>query len=161
MLVEVACYKVNHSKATFTDKIIAWWTSQYFIHKLNGEWRGGFSHVGIIVNGVMYETSPTLGNLSKVDHDRDHEQWEYIKIHIPNGNIFHLVEFLESQLGKPYDWLGITGFVLPFINDDDKKWFCSEYVITGLQMVDVPRVKHLRPSRSSPNKLVWTLMEYM
>lgn len=37
--------------------------------------------------------------------------------------------FAKQQLGKPYDWGGVFGFMAPNRNwQQDDKWFCSELV---------------------------------
>jgi len=41
-------------------------------------------------------------------------------------------EFLKDQLGKPYDWIGVADFAVPFIPDrnwrDESRWFCSDLI---------------------------------
>jgi len=59
--------------------------------------------------------------------------------------------FLKRQIGKPYDWLGILGFVFFNPNLESKnRWFCSELVFTAFQMAGVELLKNTHPSEVSP-----------
>jgi hypothetical protein len=40
--------------------------------------------------------------------------------------------FLDLQVGKKYDYLGLLGFVLDNGLNDHKRWFCSELADTFL-----------------------------
>lgn len=41
--------------------------------------------------------------------------------------------FLNDQIGKKYDFLGIMSFVLNRDWRDDQRWFCSELITSGLE----------------------------
>src|SRR6185312_12227496 len=47
--------------------------------------------------------------------------------------------FLESQLGKKYDWLGVVRFVsrTQLRPDAKEKWFCSELATAALAYVGI------------------------
>ena len=38
----------------------------------------------------------------------------------------------NEQVGKPYDWAGCVGIGIHRDLQDDKKWFCSEFVVAAL-----------------------------
>jgi len=60
-------------------------------------------------------------------------------------------EFLQRQLGKPYDWLGILGFPLRNWKLERKnRWFCSELVFTAFKQAGVELLKNTHPSEVSP-----------
>ncbi|WP_456459700.1 YiiX/YebB-like N1pC/P60 family cysteine hydrolase [Desulfurobacterium sp.] len=60
-------------------------------------------------------------------------------------------EFLQRQLGKPYDWLGILGFPLRNWKLESKdRWFCSELVFTAFKQAGVELLKNTHPSEVSP-----------
>ncbi len=62
-----------------------------------------------------------------------------------------IFEFAESQIGKPYDWLGILGFVLFNPNIESKnRWFCSELVFAAFKKAGVELLKNTHPSEVSP-----------
>jgi len=41
------------------------------------------------------------------------------------------MDFIRSQLGKPYDWTAIVGFILRENWADPAKWFCNELFEAG------------------------------
>lgn len=41
--------------------------------------------------------------------------------------------FLDSQVGKGYDWRGAFHFLTRSGSNNTERWFCSEYVFSGLQ----------------------------
>ena len=60
-------------------------------------------------------------------------------------------KFLQRQLGKPYDWLGILGFPLRSSKLERKdRWFCSELVFTAFKQAGVELLKNTHPSEVSP-----------
>ena len=59
--------------------------------------------------------------------------------------------FLNSQIGRKYDWLGILGFPLRNWKLESKsRWFCSELVFTAFQKAGVELLKNTHPSEVSP-----------
>ena len=59
--------------------------------------------------------------------------------------------FLQRQIGKPYDWPGILGFVFFNPNLESKnRWFCSELVFTAFKQAGVELLKNTHPSEVSP-----------
>ena len=42
-------------------------------------------------------------------------------------------DFVQAQIGKPYDKEGILGFIAGRTWDDPSAWFCSELVAAGLE----------------------------
>ncbi|ELZ6301321.1 hypothetical protein UXU72_001756, partial [Campylobacter coli] len=61
-------------------------------------------------------------------------------------------EFLYSQIGKKYDFLGILGF-FTFTKDSEDKWFCSEIIIRALQIGGLVKLGDMNAGSSSPNRL--------
>lgn len=62
-----------------------------------------------------------------------------------------IFNFAESQIGKPYDWWGILGFILFNPNIEKKnRWFCSELVFTAFKQAGVELLKNTHPSEVSP-----------
>ncbi len=62
-----------------------------------------------------------------------------------------IFEFANSQIGKPYDWLGILGFVFFNPNLESKnRWFCSELVFAAFKQAGVELLKNTHPSEVSP-----------
>ena len=58
---------------------------------------------------------------------------ELYKFYVSDEEYDQLQQFLESQLGKKYDWLAILSLGLFKRNwESSDKWICSEYLITAL-----------------------------
>ena len=56
------------------------------------------------------------------------EHWDVVEVELVRD-----LEWLCSQLGKRYDWLGILGYVtLGF--QDPARWYCSELAAAALDM---------------------------
>ena len=54
------------------------------------------------------------------------ERWKYIEFEVPDEHWKATKDWLELEVGKPYDFWGAAGFVLPVIKQTNKLWFCSE-----------------------------------
>ena len=71
--------------------------------------------------------------------------------------------FLHSQLGKPYDWMGIVHFVTrrPEYPSGQEKWFCSELVAAACAHGGVPLFRELPAYKISPSMLACSpLLQY-
>lgn len=57
----------------------------------------------------------------------------YVELdHLRDTKFFY--NFLEKQIGKKYDWLGICAFIFRKRNwQNPKKWFCSELVAASFK----------------------------
>ena len=58
----------------------------------------------------------------------------------------------RSQIGKPYDWLGILGIVLSQRWETTNRWFCSELIAWSFEQADSPLFR-ARPFRVTPRDL--------
>lgn len=63
--------------------------------------------------------------------------------------------FARSQIGKPYDWLAIVGFVFRRGWSCGDKWFCSEFVEAALKAGGRQRFREELP-RITPRD-VWAV----
>ena len=54
------------------------------------------------------------------------ERWEYIEFEVDDKVWDEFQWRINAQVGKKYDWHGVCGFVLPWVKQTNKKWFCSE-----------------------------------
>lgn len=87
-----------------------------------------FSHVGFkLDDGRILDSTPELGVSFRVDCDDD--TTEYYAVCAPSQVIARAVAWAEAQVGKPYDWSAIWGFVCRRDSwQCDDRWFCSELV---------------------------------
>ena len=109
-MIKLAFYK---GKGDFFDKLIRIWTNS------------PYSHVEIIINGIWYSASPRDGRVRAKKIDPNPSHWDFIEI--PSKNAENMVKFIESQLGKKYDWLGILlSQIIPLGEENPNRWFCSE-----------------------------------
>jgi hypothetical protein len=61
-----------------------------------------------------------------------------------------VIEFLESQEGQGYDWLGVICFGIRRDKQHPDKWFCIELVLAGLQCAGRRLFGHLLPHQVHP-----------
>lgn len=102
------------------DKVIRWYDKS----------KGGtglYSHVEVIVNGTSYSANSWDNAVTKNDvswYNKDH--WDTVPVTLAKDEAW-----LNKQVGKKYDWLGLCGFIL-FKLQDSKRWFCSELAAAAL-----------------------------
>lgn len=64
-------------------------------------------------------------------------RWDIVEVAI-DRDIFDMYNLCVNEINKPYDWLGIMGFVtITGQVNSRNKWYCSEvcnYIITGKWM---------------------------
>lgn len=65
-----------------------------------------------------------------------------------------ILEALESQIGRPYDWSGIWGWGLRRDWQDPAAWFCSELVAWACAKAGHPLLRAERAWRVSPRDLL-------
>ncbi|MDD2736069.1 MAG: hypothetical protein PHF56_19220 [Desulfuromonadaceae bacterium] len=61
-----------------------------------------------------------------ITFNRDH--WDIVEVTLAKD-----LKWLNAQLGKKYDWLGIFGLITIGI-EDPEKWYCSELAAAALGM---------------------------
>ncbi len=78
-------------------------------------------------------------------------EFSVYSIQVTDGQKKRIEEFLQRQLRKPYDWLGILGFPLRNWKLESKnRWFCSELVFAAFKQAGVELLKNTHPSEVSP-----------
>jgi len=140
-------YVLASKGISLTSRLIRWW-----------QWGFPYTHIAycldlsdpndpIVVeawwNGVRH------GKFSEV-HTPGTEFAVY-SVQVTGKQKEKIEEFLQRQLGKPYDWLGILGFPLRSLKLERKdRWFCSELVFTAFKQAGVALLKNTHPSEVSP-----------
>lgn len=61
--------------------------------------------------------------------------------------------FLVAQIGKPYDYLAILGFMLRKPLQEPSRWFCSELVFSACQSAGVNLLARIPSWKVSPDLL--------
>lgn len=110
---------------------------------------GPTGHAGKIIGAtpgggvISYSLADRIGMSTKwmiyeVDAD-PHQVWAY----------------LETQLGKPYDWLGCLGIAFHRDWEDDDKWFCSELIAKAFLEAGAPLLNpEIKINRITPEDLL-------
>ena len=92
-----------------------------------------WNHVAIEVSGLVYDSTFKNGVAWRTPSEfmRSYDEIKTVEIEVPNE--LGVLLFLESQLGKKYDWRPLVA--LPFrANWNDKgRWFCSELATEALR----------------------------
>lgn len=78
--------------------------------------------------------------------------------------------FWRGQIGKPYDWRGVFGFVIGFEKNrdwrDPSSWFCDEGIVRSFEVgkfFDHPiayPADHLTPGDALVLLSPWSILEY-
>jgi len=116
-----------------------------------------WNHVAIGFNGTVYEAVSGAG-VRKIPES--HFRWpemEVVEIDAPNP--LAAVNFLEQQVGKPYDWMALVA--LPFGRNWQSpfKWFCSELVAKAVVMTGQPNF-FIKKHRIFPSHL-WAVAPFL
>lgn len=106
-----------------------------------------WSHVAILDDeGYIYD-STLISGVRRIHFNEWREHYRELDFTIfPVKDRKLVYEFLNSQVGKRYDTLGIFSFILRKNYENKNKWFCSELVAHALG------VKY-KPWRLSPQFL--------
>lgn len=108
--------------------------------------RGPYSHCELVfTDGLSGSASYIDGGvrLKRIDYDDEH--WDLIDLPAdPNAEAYARGWF-EANAGAPYDLMGNVRFVLPFLPDSERGWFCSEAMAAALRLKE--------PWRLGPNGL--------
>ncbi|OJT01241.1 hypothetical protein [Marinobacter nauticus] len=116
-----------------------------------------WNHVAIEFNGTVYEAMTGSG-VRKVP--ASHFRWdemEVVNVAVPEP--LQAVAFLESQLGKKYDWMALVALPFRTTWQSPHRWFCSELVAKALAVGGV-RAFSVEKYRITPRDL-WILKPWL
>ena len=87
--------------------------------------RGPYSHAELVFSdGLSASASWMDGGVRFKRIDYDPERWDFVTL--PDSLEPQARDWFERNAGAPYDLMGNVRFVLPWLSDSDKGWFCSE-----------------------------------
>ena len=139
------------------DKAIKLWTATWK-ERFNKEWKNIPSHVEFIFsNGVWFSSSPRDKGTRFKYIDAKQGRWVYFDIATTKEEEQIIYNWCDSIKDRDYDWPGILSFIIPFIKDDKDKWFCSECMIDGANLIN--KLKDFIPSKTSPRDIMDYLYE--
>ena len=85
-------------------------------------------------------------------------RWDLIEFEVDLEIVKEVVAWANSQIGKPYDWAGIMGFVNPWRKGGDPgRWFCSEICAALAVKLGVVQSIEKRLDRVGPRDL-WEIL---
>lgn len=94
---------------------------------------GKYSHCEIAVENAgrytCYSASPREGGVRRKVIDLNNGKWDLIPLH--NLTEAHVLSYYQKTAGKPYDFWGAFGIVLP-VKQREGKFFCSEWCYNAI-----------------------------
>jgi len=111
--------------------------------------RGPYSHCELVFSdGLSASASWMDGGVrfKRIDYNPAH--WDFIEL--PDAAEPYACEWFRANEGAPYDLMGNVRFVLPWLSDSEKGWFCSEAMAAALKIKE--------PWRFGPNGLAALLL---
>jgi hypothetical protein len=91
--------------------------------------RGPYSHCELVfADGMSGSASYIDGGvrLKRIDYDSDH--WDVVDLPANAQAEDYARSWFEFNQGAPYDLMGNVRFVLPWLSDSERGWFCSEAI---------------------------------
>lgn len=93
--------------------------------------RGPYSHCELVFSdGISGSASYIDGGvrLKRIDYKPEH--WDFVAL--PDAAEPFARDWFERNAGAPYDLMGNVRFVLPWLADSERSWFCSEALCAAL-----------------------------
>ena len=126
------------------SKIIRWHTRSEYSHAaalLDDDtvveaWRKGVEQVR------DYKTNHTPGTIADI-----------YSIEADEVLLKKAEQIFLKQVGRKYDFQGVSNFLTRSDSDVDERLFCSESVITGLNEAGIFLLKRIKPSQTSPRDI--------
>lgn len=130
---------VEPGRWDLSSRLIAWFTQGRYSH-VEFITRDGKALGARLKGGVKYRPFGYIGN----------RRSRIFTIDAPEHQVY---EYAKSQLGKPYDWLAILGFITGRSWQNSRRWFCSEYVTWSVLRADVEILRVEEVSKITPDGL--------
>lgn len=112
-----------------------------------------WNHVAIEIDGVVYDAMAGKGVRLMSAWGFEHRWDKAIPVSVPVKDKQAALDFLEEQIGKPYDWGGIIAFPFRKSWHDKAKWFCSELAAEAMNLGSHYSISRVASSRITPRDL--------
>lgn len=112
-----------------------------------------WNHVAIQVGEAVYESIAGKGVVRRTPSVFFRSWSRVSSVEVDIDNIHALLGFLNSQLGRPYDWKAIFAFPFRGSWQDQERWFCSELVYEALRVAGGFYPSRLPANRVTPRDL--------
>jgi uncharacterized protein YycO len=112
-----------------------------------------WSHVGFSLDNDYYEALPFQGVLKKNEIPKGAVLIATYKVTVSQ----YTKHWIDKQVGKPYDWFGILGFIIEDSDLERKqygRWFCSEIDTAVMRKCKVSILEDQKACHIFPGKLV-------
>lgn len=112
------------------------------------------NHVGVSINGAVYDASGQRG-VSCEPESAFRRRWDVKATHpVCVPDVPSAVTFLESKIGRPYDWRALVSMPLRGSWHEPEAWFCSELCAAALIAGGMPLA--LPAHRVTPRDLLFS-----
>ena len=106
------------------DKLIGFWT------------HGKFSHCELLFSdGMCFSSSPRDGGVRFKHVNINPAHWVIIEVPMDPDKEANMRKWCGSQVGMPYDWIGIAALSVSDPTKEKYKWYCSQICIAALNKV--------------------------
>lgn len=95
-----------------------------------------WSHCALIDGDEVIEAAAFHGVRARPLAELLAESSEHEIVEVPARQPEAVIAAARSQIGKPYDWLGVVGIGLRRRWQDADRWFCSELVAWAFEASD-------------------------
>ena len=113
--------------------------------------RGPYSHCELVFSdGLSASASWVDGGVRFKQIDYNPAHWDFVAL--PEAAEPYARDWFEFNMGLPYDLMGNVRFVLPWLADSERGWFCSEAMAAALGWAE--------PWRFGPNGLAALLPRF-
>ena len=115
-----------------------------------------WSHVAVAYDGRVIESQAPRGVQSGTEMAMRarYSETATVEFHHPDPDA--LIAAMRSQLGKPYDYGAIVGFIFRRDWASPKRWFCSELVAWAFSATGRPLFRSNEMDRVTPGH-IWML----
>lgn len=87
-----------------------------------------WSHAELVIDGVCYSSSSRDGGIRAKHIDLTSGRWNVVDIELTDEQTAKALAWFMVNDGDKYDWAGIIRFVIPFIPQGERRWFCFEAI---------------------------------
>lgn len=87
-----------------------------------------WSHAELVVDGVCYSSSSRDGGVRAKTIDLTSGRWDVVQVDLPDEQTAQALAWFLNNDGDKYDWAGIIRFVIPFLPQSGRRWFCFESI---------------------------------
>lgn len=122
--------------------------------------RGEYNHASIVFNdNSVIEASVSKGVVKNINFNSTLERGTTVELfEVPTTPEQYkiILDFLNRQLGKGYDYWSVLGFILFTSNEGRKsygKWFCSELVFASFKEAGIKLLENVEAWKVSPTML--------